>query len=301
MQGSHPVPSVAAPVQTTKVEKRAVCAPRPRARRGVRRLRVASCLAPHLCGFYRSVAQGIGRQLGLRIEFAGNVEYDQLDNIDLAFVCSLAYIEHPAIRARFLPLAAPVLRGARYGGQPVYYSDVIVRRRSPLQSFADLRGRSWAYNEAYSQSGYGITRYHLARAGETRGYFGRLRAAGRHDRAIRLVTAGQIDAAAIDSHHLETYLLRRPRLAAALRVIDTLGPSPIQPVLVRHSLSEHAREDLGSALEHLPADPAMQSAMAGALVERFVRVDDRAYDPVRRMREVAAAAGLLVLSAGQET
>src|SRR5262245_51715606 len=216
----HPVSRVAAPLRTAEVDDRSDRAPRWLSRHRARRLRVASCLAPHLCGFYRSVAEGVGRQLGLRIDFAGNVEYEELTDVDLAFACSLAYIEEPTLRAHFVPLAAPVLMGSRYGGEPVYYSDVIVRQGSPLRSFAELRGRSWAYNEPYSQSGYGVTRYHLARAGATRGYFGTVVAAGRHDRAIHLVAAGAVDAAAIDSHHLETYLRQCPELASALRVID---------------------------------------------------------------------------------
>jgi phosphonate transport system substrate-binding protein len=263
--------------------------------RRARCLRVASCLSPHLGGFYGSVAEGVGRQLGLRIEFAGNVEYAQLANVDLAFACSLAYLEEPTLRTHFVPVAAPVLAGPRYGGEPVYYSDVIVRQGSALRSFADLRGRSWAYNEPYSQSGYGVTRYHLAQAGAPRGYFGTVVAAGRHDRAIQLVAAGAVDAAAIDSHHLETYLRQHPELAPALRVIDTLGPSPIQPVLVRRSLPRRTREELRAALLCVDADPATRSAMTSALVQRFVRADDATYDSVRRMRDIAVAAGWLAL------
>jgi phosphonate transport system substrate-binding protein len=37
---------------------------------------------------------------------------------------------------------APVLQGERYGGRPIYFSDVLVHRDSPFCSFADLRGRT---------------------------------------------------------------------------------------------------------------------------------------------------------------
>jgi phosphonate transport system substrate-binding protein len=66
-------------------------------------------------------------------------------------------------------LAAPVLVGERYGGRPIYFSDVIVRRDSPIHCFAELRGRSWTYNDTASHSGYNLTRYQLLRAGETGG------------------------------------------------------------------------------------------------------------------------------------
>jgi phosphonate transport system substrate-binding protein len=258
-------------------------------------LRVASCLAPHLAWFYRFLASHLAGRLGRGAEFVEDACYDHLADVDLGFVCSLAYVEHPDIARRFEPLAAPVLAGARYGSRPVYYTDDIVHRDSPLRTFADLRGRSWAYNEPLSQSGYGITRYHLACLGETGRYFGHVLEARRHERAIQLVAGRAIDAAAIDSHVLETYLAAYPHLTPRLRIIDSLGPSPIQPVVVRRDLSHGSKEELRQALADVEHDTAGRSCLARAGVTRFVGVDDATYDPIRQMRTVAAAAGLSVL------
>jgi phosphonate transport system substrate-binding protein len=269
--------------------------PSPRARSRAELLRVATCLAPHLAWFYRFLAASLGDRLGRPAALIEDAGYDQLGDVDVVFVCSLAYVEHADIARRFEPFAAPVLAGTRYGSRPVYYSDVIAHRDSPLRCFADLRGRSWAYNEPLSQSGYGITRYHLARLGETGGYFGRVLQAGRHERAIHLVASGQVDAAAIDSHVLETYLAQRRHLRARLRTIDTLGPSPIQPVVVRRDLPRSTKDELREALAEVEHDPDGRSCLARARVTRFVGADDAAYDPIRQMRSVAAAAGLSVL------
>jgi phosphonate transport system substrate-binding protein len=193
------------------------------------------------------------------------------------------------------PLAAPVLVGARYGGQPVYFSDVIVHRDSPIRTFAELRGRSWAYNEVYSQSGYGITRFHLTRLGETDGFFGRLVEAGYHERALRLVASGQVDAAAIDSHVLDTYLPSHPDLATEVRIIDSLGPSPIQPIVAARRLPEAVKTAVRHVLLTLTEDREARPMLARAGVERFVTVDDAAYHPVRHMLAMAEAANFLVL------
>lgn len=270
--------------------------PKVRTTRRAGPLRVASCLAPHLCWLYRFLAACLGDRVGRTVEFIEDASYDQLGDVDVVFVCSLAYIEHPAIYRRFEPIAAPVLTGARYGSRPVYYSDVIVRHDSALRSFADLRGRTWAYNEKLSQSGYGITLYHLAQLGETGGYFGHVVEAGRHERAIALVASGAVDAAAIDSHVLDTYLDLHPHLGRALRIIDSLGPSPIQPVAVKRNVSQACKDELHLALAEIEQDPDGRSWLAGALVERFVRVDEATYDPVRRMSTFAAATGLSKLT-----
>jgi phosphonate transport system substrate-binding protein len=258
-------------------------------------LRVATCLAPHLCWFYRFVARWLGDHAGRNIEFIGDADYEHLVEADLAFVCSLAYLEHPVIAGRFEPLAAPILAGERYAGRPIYYSDVIVHAESNLRTFAQLRGRSWAFNEPYSQSGHGITRYYLARLGETHSFFAKITEAGRHDRAMELVATRTVDAAAIDSHLLETYLAAHPQLASSLRVIDSLGPSPIQPLVVRRSLPRRCKADLLAALQSLEWALEAQPALSRARVARFVPVDDSTYEPVRAMRDHAAAAGLPLL------
>jgi phosphonate transport system substrate-binding protein len=255
---------------------------------------VANCLAPHLGWFYRFLAGHMADRLSRPVEFIEDAAYEQLGAVDVVFVCSLAYLEHPAILRRFEPIAAPVLSGARYGSRPVYYSDVIVRHDSSVRSFADLRGLSWAYNEKLSQSGYGITRYHLARLGETDGFFGQVIEAGRHERVIQLVARGEIDAAAIDSHVLDTYLDLYPQLAPSLRVIDSLGPSPIQPVAVSRNLSRRCKDDLRTALVQVEHDPSGQTHLARARVQRFVSVDEGTYDPVRRMCAFANASGVFV-------
>jgi hypothetical protein len=89
-----------------------------------------------------------------------------------------------------VPVAAPVLQGARYGGLPIYFSDVIVHADSGISSFSELRGRTWAYNEPLSQSGYGVTRYHLLSIGETGGFFGEVIEAGFRD-LIRMVATAK--------------------------------------------------------------------------------------------------------------
>jgi phosphonate transport system substrate-binding protein len=281
-----------------------------------RPLRFATFLAPNLLPLYAFIARRVGDRLGLATELFVGTSYDQLvDEAEVSFVCGLAYVElRDQGRVPIEPLAAPLLRGPRYrlvppptppdglpprasaaGGRPVYFSDVIVRRDSPWRSFADLRGRSWSYNEPRSHSGYGITRYHLVRLGETDGYFGRVVEAGWHERSIRLVHAGEVDASAIDSQVLAVTLRDHPGLAAGLRVVDSLGPSTIQPVVVASWLPEALKADLQAVLLELGEDPAARDHLAHGLVERFVPVTDASYDDLRHMRAACAAASFLAL------
>ncbi len=272
--------------------------PARRYRRPLTTLRFVTFLAPILYPLYEFITRHAGRRLGLATELAVGSSYAELggEEVDVAFVCGLPYVELACGgEAPVEPLAAPVLRGERFGGRAVYFSDVIVHRASPWQSFADLRGCSWAYNEPHSQSGYGVTRHHLLCRGETNGYFGRVVEAGWHERALRLVAGREVDAAAIDCHVLAAALHAQPELAARVRVIDSLGPSTIQPVVAARRLPRRLRAELRAFLLGLANDPVARPHLDRALVQGFAAVDDASYDDIRAMLAAAQKANFLEL------
>jgi phosphonate transport system substrate-binding protein len=218
------------------------------------------------------------------------------EDADAGFLCGLAYIE---LNARPKPpleaLAAPVLRGARYGGRPIYFSDVVVRRESPVRSFAELRGRSWSYNEPWSHSGYGITRYHLVRLGQTNGFFDKVVDAGYHKRSLELVCSGEVDASAVDSQVLAVALRDEPELAERLRVIESLGPSTIQPFAVARRLPTQLKEEIRNALLEVASEPDAHEYLDQGFIDRFVAVNDRSYDDLRCMVDACREADFLTL------
>jgi len=260
-------------------------------------LRFISFLAPNMLSVYAFVAGYVAERLGVTTELTVGASYDEVaERMDVGFLCGLAYVE--LVRDGLCPMepiAAPVLGAQRYAGRPIYYSDVIVRHDSPFQSFADLRGRSWSFNEPYSHSGYGIARYHLVRLGETNGYFGAVIEAGWHERSIRLVCAGEVDASAIDSQVLAVALRDRPELAGQLRVLDSLGPSTIQPVVAARHLPASLKDELRAVLLEMGCDPVARARLAHGLVQGFAAVDDSSYDDIRRMRDACADADFLTL------
>jgi len=192
-------------------------------------------------------------------------------------------------------LASPVLEGERYQDRPIYFSDVIVRRDSPFQTFADLRGRSWSYNDPDSHSGYNISRYRLVQLGETHGFFGRVVEAGFHQKSIQLVLDGAVDASAIDSQVLAIELRDHPNWASQLRVIDSLGPSSIQPVVVARHVPPATRAAVRDVLLAMGDDPGAAAALGKGFVRRFAPVTDAMYDDIRRMLAAAEAADFLTL------
>jgi phosphonate transport system substrate-binding protein len=262
------------------------------------RLRFGTYLAPSVLPVYEAITDWVGRRLGVETELVVETSYEscEKDQNEVCFVCSLPYVmfERQGLDLA-IPVAAPVLEGERYGGLPIYFSDVIVHRDSPFRSFLDLRGRSWAYNEPLSHSGYGITRYHLVTMGETDGFFGKVVEAGFHHEAIRMVARGEIDGSAIDSQVLAVEVRDHPELVGQVRTVETLGPSTIQPVAVSRRVPDELREAICDALVTMADDPEVRERLAIGLVKRFVAVDAGSYDDIRMMVDACESAGFLEL------
>lgn len=248
---------------------------------------------------YEAVAAFVGRRLGVPVTIEECDDYERwaaADRDDVHFVCSLPYVElarhgEPPVEV----IAAPVLEGERYGGRPIYYSDVIVARDAAFTSFSDLRGASWAYNEPQSHSGYGITRYTLVKLGETDGFFGSVIDAGFHQTSIRMVAEGKVDASAIDSQVLEVELRDHPEVAERIRIIDSLGPSSIQPVTVARRLPDELRREIQEALVEMGDHPDGRPGLELGMVRRFVPADDAGYGDIREMLEACEAADFMEL------
>ena len=269
-----------------------------------RLLRFATFLAPSMEPVYAWVVQAAAARMGTSAELHVGSGYAELADgrADAAFLCGLPFVRLAAAPSPTVTaIAAPVLAGERYAGRPIYFSDVIVASDSRFRSFADLRGGSWAFNEADSQSGFGVVRSHLAAIGETRGFFGRIVEAGFHDVAIRLVAEGAVDGAAIDSQVLAIALRDEPGLAERLRVIEALGPSTIQPVVASAGMPSAERRALQEALVGLAAQPGAREALGRGFVDRFVPIGDTDYDDIREMEAVADAAGLVGLGTKAES
>src|SRR5215212_8939545 len=201
------------------------------------------------------------------------------DEADVGFMCSPSFLWLWELKPSPVELlgAAPVFRDERASGRPVYFCEVIVRRDCPIRSFTGLRGGSWAYNDACSLSGYYSLLKKLARMGADGRFFGRVLPSGSHLNSMELVACGETDAAAIDSNVLRMRLREDPTLRNRLRVIESWGPLPIQPVVVRSGLSPELKEGLRASFLTTGADPRTRRALSEFGLERFAPVSYEDY------------------------
>ncbi len=169
----------------------------------------------------------------------------------------------------------------RTRGRPVYFCDVIVRRGSSAKSFWDLKDGAWAYNDPCSLSGYGGLAARLGSPERTGPFFGRMIQSGSHPASVRLVADGGADAASIDSNVLRLLLERTPALRDEVRLLESWGPYPIQPVVVRTDLDPALKVALRKSLIGTEDDPLTRLELEAFGLRRFAEVGEEDYDAGR--------------------
>ena len=93
------------------------------------------------------------------------------------------------------------------------------------------------------------------------------------------ICRGDTHAAAVDSNVLRIKLKSSLGLWERLRVIESWGPFPIQPVVIRSGLDGDLKERLRNILLSLGTDPHVSPTLAGFGLERFAPVPYEHYAP----------------------
>lgn len=254
----------------------------------------ATFLSPVLYKTYEYIANYVGKSLGCStaLKIGQSLEEFTDDGVDVAFLCGLQYVhmkKRPVCSIELL--AAPVLEGMRYQHRPIYYSDVIVQRESPYSSFDDLQGGTWAYNERVSHSGYNLVCYSLLKRDKTPHYFGKTLATGSHLQSLQAILDGEADGCAIDSHLLDVLRQERPEITTRVRIIDSLGPSTIPPLVISTGSGESMKQRIQGILLSMHKDPQAAKELRKGCIECFAKVQDEDYDDIRTMFVLAQSKG----------
>jgi len=236
-------------------------------------------------GYYRDFLRYIEKKIGVKVAYVDREGYAEINDmlrdgqLEAAFICSGPYATGHAQFGLEL-LAAPQAYGAA-----VYYSYIIVPKESPVTSFAGLRGKRFAFTDPLSNSGKLVPTYMLARMNETpASFFKEAIFTGSHDKSIKAVAQGVVDAAAVDSLIWEYLSAMSPEFTAKTRILEKSPPYAIPPLVVPRGLAPELKEQLRQIVLNAHNDPEGQAVLRQMKIDRFVVIDDKAYDSVREMQ-----------------
>ena len=233
---------------------------------------------------YRTIANYLGAQLGRPVILIQRKSYAEIallllnGGADIAFFSTGEYGNYSGFGGIELLACQQRL------GSPYYQGYLLVSSHSGINSLAGLRGKSVAFVDPLSYSGYTWLIHMLRQQNETpEKFFGRYIYTYSHENSFRAVVNRVVDAAPVSSFIYDRARIKNPNLAAAVKVIAASPIAAPGPVVAGKTVSAAQREILRRALLSLHENPATREALAGLMIDKFVAPLPELYEPVRRM------------------
>lgn len=249
------------------------------------RVAISSVLLPQeTIAHYRAIAGYLGQHVGKPVIVIQRNSYAEIallllnGGADIAFFSAGEYANYSGFDE------IEMLAAQQRMGMPYYQGYIIVARDSEINELADLRGKTVAFTDPLSYSGYTFVVHMLRQRNQTpETFFGRYIYTYSHDRSFRAVANRVVDAAPVTRLVYDRARQKQPELAEAVRIIAVSPPAGIGPVVAGKSVSQGQREILQKALLAMHENPDMMPALEGLSIERFVPPQPELYEPIRQM------------------
>ncbi len=242
---------------------------------------------------YRPLADHLAKQLGRPVKlytvdtWEGLAKSLAAGETDIALMGPWGYVlaNHVA--------GAQAVASILYDGKPEYFAIMVTHPKSGIKSIADLKGKTFAFGDKGSTSGYLIPYHHFQKNGiDPDTYLGRV-INTKHQAIEMQVTRGDIDAGADYNRNRDAMISEGLIKAADSVVFWTSDPLPNDAVAVRAGLAKDAAfvARLRAALESVGPELKRNPNLLPPRYTGFVAKDNSYYRPIR---DAGLATGKLV-------
>jgi phosphonate transport system substrate-binding protein len=237
--------------------------------------------------------QVLGKLVGIPVrvtvasDYAAVIEALRNRTADLAFVHPGGYV----LASR--EAKAMIVAKNLWHGKATFTSRIYVRRESGLKALEDLRGKTIAFVDPASSSGYIYPMVMLIQRGlvtnrDPKTFFKEVVFSGAHDASMRALLNGHVDAIASFDLAREQYLKDKAERERIVVVAETAA-IPEAGIAARDGLDPATFARVRAALLQIrgPAHAALLKRLYD--IDGFEAADDREYDPVRAAVELLGA------------
>ncbi len=226
--------------------------------------------------YYQDIVDYIGQKLGIPVQMVYRMNYADMDRllergeVKAAFICSGPYVkDHDKFGVELL--SAPVVNG-----KPAYNSYIIVNKNSRIKSFADLKGKTFAFTDPGSNSGRLYAAYKLSRMHYTTGtFFKRYVYSYSHNKSIEMVAKRQVDGASVDSLVYDYMLERHSPYAELTKIIEKSPAFRTPPVVINRNMDPALKKRMEDAFLGMYRDPKGRVILNAMMIDKFSLVNDR--------------------------
>lgn len=223
--------------------------------------------------------------LGIKIkpytasDYAGIIEAMRFNKIEAAYLGPKSYTDAHA-RADGWAIA----REQKMDGSTGYYGVIITKRGSGLKSLKDIKGKTYAFNDPNSTSGYLVPMTYFLKEAKIvpEKYFSRVVFSGSHEASILSVKMGKVDAASTNDLDLAREVEAGKTSNQDFNIIWKSNIIPGSPLVARGSLPYSFVLKLQKTLLAFDDPKGLKKLQ----LKGFVKTEDSDYDSIRAMKKV---------------
>lgn len=227
---------------------------------------------------YKDLIDYISSKLGVPIEFKQRKTYGEVNELlkenklDFAFICTGAYVQEK----NELPvelLVVPVIES-----RPFYNAYVIVNKNSYIKTFEGLKGKSFAFTDPLSNTGY-LFVVNLLKEQRTNPekFFSKTIFTYAHDYSIQAVARNLVDGATVDGLVYNYLEHTQPEKVSSTKIIMKSKDYGIPPFVVQKDMSPKLKGKLKSIMLNLHDDPKGKELLSKIMIDKFIEGNDELY------------------------
>jgi phosphonate transport system substrate-binding protein len=241
---------------------------------------------------WEPVLKQLEQDLGVKVkhvsasDYRGSIEALKFKKAEIGHLGPKAYVE--ASNNNYANVE-PIVQIQQANGSLGYRSCLIVHSDSDIFSPEDIGGKTFAFNDPNSTSGYLVpSAFFLMEMGiDPKTYFSKLTFSGSHEASIIAVANKKVDVASTNLPDLQQLVREGKVPRAALRVIWVSKLIPLDPVVIRKDLPASLRKAIQDSLSTMKTRSPQAFVEGGAFLGGFAKADDSKYQIIRDLNDAA--------------
>ena len=248
--------------------------------------------APEVGRRWTPILDQLGKDLGVAIkqvaatDYRGSIEALKFNKAQIGQLGPKGYVE--ASNNNYANVE-PIVQLQHTNGSLGYRSCLIVHADSDLFSPEDIGGKTFAFNDPNSTSGYLVPMtFFLTEMGiEPNEYFSKLTFSGSHEASILAVANKKVDVASTNLPDIQQMTREGKIPRGVVRVIWVSKLIPNDPIVIGKDLPDGLKQAIQQSLITMKTKNPEAFVAGGAWIGGFVKVDDAAYQIIRDLNETA--------------
>ena len=232
---------------------------------------------------YGMLIEELEKETGITFQWVGSKTYDEViqkigtKQADIGYIGAFGYVE---ARDNFgVRLIARTYSKKR---REFYYSMIIAREDSGLNTLQDLKGKSFVFNDPKSTSGFLFPMVALKKAGIKMEDFSEVKHVTRHANSLLAVYNKHVDAGAISSTAKEKVNIDFSKI----KILWKSGPIYKGPWIANKDLSDEQFYKIQSALLRISNYKDAEKIFKNLGTKGFIKGLDMDYDNIREVRKL---------------